>query len=252
MSQKNQDPLYLEHKSPLCGRPASGCKARDDECDDDDGSQVSPPPQNVSNPPKGASPPAHNKTTEASEPPKDTSPPKTTDDKPPSKPEPSTTTSSSTTSTSPSPTPTHNNGSGGGGGENGPFTGMYVSFVTVLIDHQSSCPSATFYYQKGNAGSCEKVHSDDDFVIALRECSLKANSINLTLVKDPAMDPAKHCGRSVKITNVKDRSKTATAICADTCPTCTDSKNIDLAHRLFNVVVGDDSIGAGSVEWEFL
>jgi len=217
---KSQNPHFLEQKSPLCSRPSNGCKAMVDDCDDGDGSEVSPPPQSVSNPPKDASPPAHNKTTEASEPPKYSSPAKTTDGEPPSKPEHSTTTSSSTTSTSPSSTPTHTNGSGGGGGgQNGPFFG-----------------DATFYDQKGNKGSCGQLHSDSDYVIALH----------------PAMDPQAHCGKTVKITNVNDRTKTATAVCADTCPTCTGPTHIDLAHALFNSVVGPDSVGLGHVEWEFL
>jgi hypothetical protein len=48
--------------------------------------------------------------------------------------------------------------------------------------------SATFFFQNGNAGACGKVHSDEDFIVAL-----------FTSV----YDNGKYCGKQVKITNVQ-------------------------------------------------
>ena len=95
------------------------------------------------------------------------------DDKPDS---PETSSAPETTHTkaaSPSPSPTKA-GNDDGGDFN--FGGLYVLFHPFLriTDYR---PSATFYYQKGNAGACGKVHSDDDLIAAMGECLFEADSI---------------------------------------------------------------------------
>lgn len=93
-------------------------------------------------------------------------------DSPPPPPSSSTTTTSTPPKAAASPPPAQTSSSSSGGGDVHKG-GLYVPWSLLLLIYSVCLPSATFYYQKGIAGSCGTVHSDDDFICALRECSLE-------------------------------------------------------------------------------
>jgi hypothetical protein len=76
---------------------------------------------------------------------------------------------------------------------------------------------ATFFTQNGNAGNCGQVHQDSEHVVAL-PTSTYANGA--------------HCGKKIAIVD-RDTGKSATAIVADSCPTCPDPNSLDLSTSLF-------------------
>jgi len=118
---------------------------------------------------------------------------------------PPSTTPPPTTSTphpSPSPTTTTPSGGGGGGGDGGNW-------------HQGG--KGTYYYQKGNAGACGEVHSDEDMIVALNV----AYYGNTGAV-------SKFCGQKIELVNTNN-GKSVTAIVKDVCPTCDGSESQDLS-----------------------
>ncbi|KAF8520992.1 RlpA-like double-psi beta-barrel-protein domain-containing protein-containing protein [Gautieria morchelliformis] len=94
--------------------------------------------------------------------------------------------------------------------------------------------TATRYLQRGNAGSCGQVHSDQDHIVAL-QTSTYANGI--------------HCGRSLTITDTKT-GKTSSGVVADVCPGCVGSGSIDLSEGLFEVFA-PAAAGVFPVTWNF-
>lgn len=129
------------------------------------------------------------------------------------------TTTTHTKAASPSPSPT-NTGNDDGGDFN--FGGF-----------------ATFFYQKGNAGACGKVHSDDDLIAAMDERRY-GNSGGASPL----------CGKKVEITNT-DNGKTVVVIVADDCPTCTNSNSIDLSTGAFKQIASFDQ-GLVPIKWRFV
>ena len=154
-----------------------------DDCDDGDSSTppstptpYSPPVTTEHNTPTSSSPvysPEPGTPTSSSEP--TTSPaaqPKVAKpDSPETSPAPETTTHTKAASPSPSPTDTGNDDGG-----DFIFGGLYV-LIRPFLRITDCRPSATFFYQKGNAGACGKVHSDDDLIAAMGESLFEANSI---------------------------------------------------------------------------
>jgi len=114
----------------------------------------------------------------------------------------------STPYTTPSPTTTKGSGGGGGGGG-----GKW---------HEGG--KATYYYQKGNAGACGDVHSDDDLIVAL----------NIAYYGNTGVK-SKYCGQKMEIVNT-DNGKSVTVIVADTCPTCVGSESQDLSIGAMKVL----------------
>ena len=80
-----------------------------------------------------------------------------------------------TKAASPSPSPTNTGNDGNGGGDFN-FGGVYV-LIRPFLRITDCRPSATFFYQKGIAGACGQVHSDDDLIAAMGESLFEANSI---------------------------------------------------------------------------
>jgi len=99
---------------------------------------------------------------------------------------------------------------------------------------------ATFFLQKGNAGACGTVHSDNDLVAAMDQRRY-GNAGN----KSPL------CGRQVEIINMDDPSRSVIVIVADDCPTCNDANSIDLSQAAFEQL-GKLSRGVISIKWRFL
>lgn len=94
---------------------------------------------------------------------------------------------------------------------------------------------ATYFYQKGNAGACGTVHSDDAMICAMDSARYQASNL---------------CGKQVRITN-KNNGKTIVVTVADECPTCINSNSIDLSLGAFTQIA---TIAEGQVPivWEFV
>ncbi|KAH9975900.1 RlpA-like double-psi beta-barrel-protein domain-containing protein-containing protein [Lactifluus volemus] len=85
---------------------------------------------------------------------------------------------------------------------------------------------ATYYYQKGVAGACGTVHSDNDLICALV-----------------------HCGQQLRITAIDGKSVVVTV--ADECPTCGSPTDIDLSEAAFKMLAPLPQ-GVVNMHWEFL
>lgn len=95
---------------------------------------------------------------------------------------------------------------------------------------------ATFFFQNGNAGACGKVHSDEDFIVAL-----------FTSV----YDNGKYCGKQVKITNVQSGTSQIATV-ADECPTCKGASSLDCSKGLADALGITTSMGEAQVKYEIL
>jgi len=92
----------------------------------------------------------------------------------------------------------------------------------------------TWFLQNGVAGACGKVHQDTDFVVAL---------------PTKAYDNGANCGRTVTIEDVST-GKTATAIVADECPTCTNPECLDMSKGLFETFAAL-SVGEFDIQYHY-
>ncbi|PWN45956.1 barwin-like endoglucanase, partial [Ceraceosorus guamensis] len=93
----------------------------------------------------------------------------------------------------------------------------------------------TYYLQKGVAGACGKVNSEEALIIALPSAMYAGG---------------KHCGRKVKITRKGGKGQTVTATVADECPTCTTSTSLDLSKGAFAKIATKEE-GQVDIEWNF-
>ncbi|KAH9005273.1 plant expansin [Lactarius hatsudake] len=98
---------------------------------------------------------------------------------------------------------------------------------------------ATFFYQKGVAGACGKVHSDDDLICAMDQLRYGDSGARSAL-----------CDQKVRITNTKN-GKTVTVTVADDCPTCLNKNSIDLSRAAFEAIAPLDD-GVAPIEWSFV
>jgi len=103
-----------------------------------------------------------------------------------------------------------------------------------LAIRQSFSGTATFFFQRGNAGACGQVHSDTDHIVAL-QTDTYANGA--------------HCGATITITDTST-GMTTTGTVADECPSCNGAGSIDLSQGLFEVFAAD-SAGTFPVTWSF-
>ncbi|KAI0340096.1 hypothetical protein BDW22DRAFT_439219 [Trametopsis cervina] len=97
----------------------------------------------------------------------------------------------------------------------------------------------TWFTQNGVAGACGKVHSDDDFIVAL-----DARKYGNTGEQSP------DCGRTLTITDTSS-GKTHTATVADACPTCGSEDDLDMSVALFKALASDLGIGYIPITWSF-
>ncbi|KAL8293488.1 hypothetical protein RQP46_000189 [Phenoliferia psychrophenolica] len=98
---------------------------------------------------------------------------------------------------------------------------------------------ATYYNQEGGYGACGKIHSDDDFIVAIQLARYGTGSNN-----------APDCGRKVSITNPAN-GKSVTATVADACPGCKNYNSLDLSIATFNALA-DPAIGTMPIDWKFI
>jgi len=98
---------------------------------------------------------------------------------------------------------------------------------------------ATFFYQKGNAGACGAVHSDQDFIAAIDQQRYGNSGEESSL-----------CGQQVIITNT-DNGKTVTVTIVDDCPTCLSENSIDLSVAAFEQI-GTQEEGEVPIKWSFV
>ncbi|CAE6471557.1 hypothetical protein ACGC1H_005312 [Rhizoctonia solani] len=82
----------------------------------------------------------------------------------------------------------------------------------------------TYFYQNGVAGACGKVHSDDDYIVAVDYRRYGDLSKQSDL-----------CGKKVKVTNTKN-GKSVTCVVADACPTCNNGNSLDLSRGAFQEI----------------
>jgi hypothetical protein len=80
--------------------------------------------------------------------------------------------------------------------------------------------------------------------------SLESTYIELTSVKDSAIFNLDLCGKRVEITNLAN-GKTVTATVADECPTCDNSKSIDMSVATFEAIALK-SVGLILIEWRYV
>jgi len=92
----------------------------------------------------------------------------------------------------------------------------------------------TWFLQNNNAGACGQVHLDTDFIVAM----------------DSAIFNLDLCGKRVEITNLAN-GKTVTATVADECPTCDNSKSIDMSVATFEAIALK-SVGLILIEWRYV
>jgi len=90
----------------------------------------------------------------------------------------------------------------------------------------------TYYLQKGRAGACGTVHTDQDFLAAM-----DSSRFNTEL-----------CGKHVFI---EANNRNVTAMIADECPTCVNENSIDLSVAAFQTISSLDA-GIWSATWTML
>ncbi|KDN42852.1 hypothetical protein K437DRAFT_156557 [Tilletiaria anomala UBC 951] len=95
---------------------------------------------------------------------------------------------------------------------------------------------ATYYLQNNNAGSCGKVHSDSDRIVALTPTYNGNNQA---------------CGKQVRICVANNKSKCVTATVADLCPTCITPNSIDLSRGTFQALESNLGVGQFAITWAF-
>jgi hypothetical protein len=135
-----------------------------------------------------------------------------------------------TTSTTPKPAPTTST------------TAKATPTTTAATSTKTSSASSfilggfgTWFTQNGVAGACGTVHKDTDFVVALQTAKY-ANGAN--------------CGRKIQIINLAN-GKSATAVVADECPTCTNQECVDMSVSLFESL-STLSTGEIDIKWQYL
>jgi len=102
---------------------------------------------------------------------------------------------------------------------------------------QSFTGIATWYTQNGNAGNCGKVNPDSAKIIALYT---------------EAYENGANCGRTVQIDNLDDGTST-TAVVADSCPSCSNSNNIDLSVGAFEAIDPEyKTHGIRNIRWHYI
>ena len=211
---------------------------------------TAPPPETTSSTPK----PKPTTSTPEPEPTTSTPEPKPTTSNPEPKPttstsEPKPTTSSPKPKASPVPQVV-----------NGPteYTGKYVRSLSLSIRKYSRLPRGTFFYQGGVAGACGTVHSDDDLIAAIGECSLWPVFAPPKL--DTLQDQRRYgnpgakselCGKTVVITNGDDKTKSVTVRIEDDCPSCETKDSIDLSVAAFQALA-PLSQGVAPIAWSFV
>jgi hypothetical protein len=232
----------LETARPAKCIPGSSDNADDDEdCDDSDNEpQVPSGPANAADDP--ADPANQSPSSEAEPSPTSTSPPPAapTSEKPnpasSENPKPASSESpkpASSESPKPTTTTTTSQKPASTSGVGGLLSNLFNAFS--LASDIKSGGIATFFTQNGNAGNCGQVHQDSEHVVAL-PTSTYANGA--------------HCGKKIAIVD-RDTGKSATAIVADSCPTCPDPNSLDLSTSLFDLFATPEA-GIFNVAWAFI
>ncbi|KEP50967.1 rare lipoprotein A-like double-psi beta-barrel protein [Rhizoctonia solani 123E] len=95
---------------------------------------------------------------------------------------------------------------------------------------------ATYFYQNGVPGACGKVHSDNDYIVAVdfRQYGDLGKTSDL-------------CGKKLRITN-KSNGKTVDCTVADACPTCANPNSLDLSEGAFKAL---DALDTGMFEMSY-
>ncbi|KAI9472145.1 MAG: RlpA-like double-psi beta-barrel-protein domain-containing protein-containing protein [Benjaminiella poitrasii] len=100
--------------------------------------------------------------------------------------------------------------------------------------------TGTYYDVAAGYGSCGKMNSNDDMVVAV-------NYLQMENGANPNKNP--HCDKSVKI--IGKTGKAVVARIVDTCPGCS-SGSLDMSSALFEKVCGDLALGVCQIRWDFV